>query len=271
MRGPPVSAETPVGTSAQLSPPSLGRKHPPQNGARHPRARPEDPRQGPHLDGWPQRNPHAEAPEQGEGLEVSGDTFRRLRAPPALALRGSLTLPLQGEGSPCSVNASHRSLRVSLRERCLATVAGCVVDPRLKARGSTPRVDSGRPVQRDPHAEVPEQGEGLEASGGKCCRGNAARLQAAPRRRRQFRDRDPNHRSRRQHCRPLPTTHAAGRAARLCGRTPSHPYSAASAESAFSWPYFCSPIFDSRSSWVSRKSIWPSSSISSSSNSFMLT
>src|SRR5690606_33747426 len=43
-------------------------------------------------------------------------------------------------------------------------------------------------------------------------------------------------------------------------------YSASLAGLALSWPYFSRPMVSSRSSSVSRKSVWPSSSVSNSSN-----
>ena len=48
-------------------------------------------------------------------------------------------------------------------------------------------------------------------------------------------------------------------------------YSASSEGFAFSRPKFCTPICSCSSSWVSRKSIWPSSSEISSSKRFLLT
>ncbi len=48
-------------------------------------------------------------------------------------------------------------------------------------------------------------------------------------------------------------------------------YSASLAGAALSWPYFSAPSFSNRSSCVSRKSMWPSSSARSSSKSFMET
>ena len=80
--------------------------------------------------------------------------------------------------------------------------------------------------------------------------------------------------SRRVHAPPRPTghLHRHGAAPRipLCAAY-SHAQSALFAGSALSWPYFSSPIEASRSSWVSRKSIWPSSSFNSSSKSSIVT